>query len=201
MDAELSKKIYGRVPVLIDEALGDKGNPWGIKFMTMFHMSNDSHLFLDAPGSDRLPLYEAKPIHHYDHQWATYDAAVSSRDVTLPEKQDSGFEIIPRYWVERQEVDARLKAQGWDRQWLMGWRDICCSSDERTVIASSAPMAGFGNQMPLMLPGAKIEIKKMACLLGNLSSIAYACFARHKVGGTHMNFFIYKQLPVLPPSA
>jgi hypothetical protein len=25
--------------------------------------------------------------------------------------------------------------------------------------------------------------------------------ARHKVGGTHLNFFIYKQLPVLPPES
>src|SRR5690606_24055674 len=44
-DAELTKKIYRRVPVLIDEARGGRGNPWGIGFMTMFHMSNDSGLF------------------------------------------------------------------------------------------------------------------------------------------------------------
>jgi hypothetical protein len=55
--------------------------------------------------------------------------------------------------------------------------------------------------MPLMLPRAKGEIKLVVCLLGNISSIAYDFFARHKVGGTHMNFFIYKQLPILPPSA
>jgi hypothetical protein len=43
-DAELTKSIYRRVPVLIREGDPD-GNPWGIKFSTMFHMSNDSHLF------------------------------------------------------------------------------------------------------------------------------------------------------------
>jgi hypothetical protein len=43
-DAEITLGIYRRVPVLLKE--GDpNGNPWGIKFMTMFHMSNDSHLF------------------------------------------------------------------------------------------------------------------------------------------------------------
>lgn len=53
-DAEITLGIYRRVPVLIKE--GDpNGNPWGIKFMTMFHMSNDSHLFhtreeLEADG-------------------------------------------------------------------------------------------------------------------------------------------------------
>jgi hypothetical protein len=33
------------VPVLINENDPVNGNPWGIKFSTMFHMSNDSHLF------------------------------------------------------------------------------------------------------------------------------------------------------------
>jgi len=28
MDAELTKKIYDRVPILINEGLDDHGNPW-----------------------------------------------------------------------------------------------------------------------------------------------------------------------------
>ncbi|MBC7285447.1 N-6 DNA methylase, partial [Hoeflea sp.] len=47
-DAELTAKIYARVPVLIDEGAGPRGNPWGVSFMAMFHMSNDSHLFRTA---------------------------------------------------------------------------------------------------------------------------------------------------------
>jgi len=47
-DAELTTKIYGRVPVLIDEAKGTAGKPWGMSFTTMFHMSNDSGLFHTA---------------------------------------------------------------------------------------------------------------------------------------------------------
>jgi len=91
-------------------------------------------------------------------------------------------------------------AQGWDRQWLMGWRDITNATNERTVIASVVPMAGVGNQMPLMFTGSQVNIALVACLLGNLSSVVYDFFSRHKIGGTHMNFFVYKQLPVLPPS-
>ena len=54
-DAEITLGIYRRVPVLINENDPINGNPWGIKFMTMFHMSNDSHLFhtrdeLEADG-------------------------------------------------------------------------------------------------------------------------------------------------------
>jgi hypothetical protein len=43
-DAEITKAIYRRVPVLIREGEPD-GNPWGISFQRMFHMANDSHLF------------------------------------------------------------------------------------------------------------------------------------------------------------
>jgi hypothetical protein len=47
-DAELTAKIYGRVPVLIDESRRPDGNPWGMSFMAMFHMSNDSGMFRTA---------------------------------------------------------------------------------------------------------------------------------------------------------
>jgi hypothetical protein len=199
MDTELTKKIYSQVPVLIDEALGEQGNAWGIKFMTMFHMSNDSHQFSDEPAPGCLPLYEAKLIHHYDHRWATYDADGSSRDVTLVEKQNPDFEVTPRYWVERGEVETRLKAQGWDRQWLMGWRGIARTTDVRSVIASVFPISGVGNSCHLALPNHSIDAAKVSCLAANLSALPFDYVARQKIGGTNFNFFIPMQLPVLPP--
>lgn len=42
-DADLTRAIYQRVPVLVNEHTGE--NPWDVRFMAMFHMSNDSHLF------------------------------------------------------------------------------------------------------------------------------------------------------------
>ena len=44
-DAELTAKTYARVPVLIDDAGGEAANPWGLSFMRMFDMANDSGLF------------------------------------------------------------------------------------------------------------------------------------------------------------
>lgn len=43
-DAELTKRIYGRVPILIREGEPDT-NPWGIKFQLMFMMNTDSDKF------------------------------------------------------------------------------------------------------------------------------------------------------------
>ena len=48
-DAELTAQIYARVPVLIEEAAGDVGNPWGIEFRQgLFNMTSDSGLFRTA---------------------------------------------------------------------------------------------------------------------------------------------------------
>ena len=44
-DTELSKKIYRRVPVLIDETKGETGNVWEIELSRMLHMGEDSALF------------------------------------------------------------------------------------------------------------------------------------------------------------
>ena len=54
-DAVLTKAIYRRMPVLVNEE-GEDGNPWGISFLRMFDMSNDSHLFRtrEAVGGGRL---------------------------------------------------------------------------------------------------------------------------------------------------
>jgi hypothetical protein len=88
-----------------------------------------------------------------------------------------------------------------DRRWLMGWRDISKAANERTVIASVIPRSGVGNNLPLMLFPDHTGAHQCAALLGNLCAMVLDFVARHKVGGTHLNFFLYKQLPILPPEA
>lgn len=128
-DAELTKKIYRRVPVLITEARDDQPeqNPWGISFSRMIDMANDSGLFLGANTPTSLPLYEAKMIHQFDHRWATYrwDAAegeVVTDDVSDAQKARPDFVVQPRYWVEERHVLSRLArvprcvTKAWDDQ-------------------------------------------------------------------------------------
>ena len=118
-DAELTKKLYRAAPVLIREAVwagegkqaklvSPEVNPWGISFMRQLDMANDSGLFKNEPAPDRLPLYEAKLIHQFDHRWATYTPAGDSRDLTLAEKQDPAHTVTPRYWVSAREVWLRV---------------------------------------------------------------------------------------------
>ncbi|MGK3119294.1 N-6 DNA methylase [Pseudomonas corrugata] len=196
-DAELTKKLYRTAPVLIDEGQPN-GNPWGITFSQgLFNMTSDSELFVDAPGPGLLPLYEAKMIHQFDNRWASYTPDGSSHDVSLLEKADPNYTVTPRYWVSAEEVDDRLKSKGWDKGWLMGWRDICRATDERTVIASVVGRVGVGHTMPLFR--TMQEPKQVAALLANFSVLVLDFCARVKVGGTHLTYSYLKQFPVLPP--
>ena len=361
-DAELTKQIYSRVPVLIDDLKGADGNPWGIEFSRLFDMSNDSGLFRAAKrltregferegrdwiktGAERyVPLYEAKMIHHYDHRWACYeDDGEDTRDLTDTEKSEPEFEVAPRYWVPAREVYLRLtplpkafvdamrssdekkialvvahilfgkwladagypdkpaKKRGifeewkafvalqrglrevtpahigltpdspalmrptnsnclpaapidkiidtprektaWEEvkpealamliqavsgyawlasppsalsssadvlafaeqmleascpKWLMGWRDICRATDERTVIVGAMPRSGVGNKAPLIV--SSTGPRQRAALLACLTSLPLDYVARQKIGGTTLNYFYLKQFPVLLPS-
>ena len=52
-DMEIARKLYQRAGIFVHE--GGGSNPWGVRFQSMFHMSNDSHLFrtkeqLEAEG-------------------------------------------------------------------------------------------------------------------------------------------------------
>ncbi len=150
------------------------GNPWGARFMAMFHMSGDSALFrtlkqLRAAGARRegvmwyldgeryVPLYEAKLVHQFDHRWAEYqDDGKTTRDLSDADKQDPNRCVQPRYWVAEAEVESRLQARGWARGWLLGWRDITNATNERTVIAGVVPRVGVGNNFPLMFLGSVV---------------------------------------------
>jgi hypothetical protein len=220
-DAEITKAIFRRVPVLIREGPPEE-NPWGISFLRMFDMSNDSHLFrtraeLEAEGwrlegnvfvrgaARYVPLYEAKFAWHFDHRLGSYGNFKDRPEnthlpPTTPEQHaDPGYVVIPWYWVPETEVIARLQVR-WAHPWLLGWRDITNSTNERTVIAGVLPRVGVGNKIPLMLLG-RPDAGLAASLLACLSSFVFDYAARQKLGGTTLNFFIYKQLPVLPPEA
>lgn len=130
-DAELTKKLYRAAPVLIQEAVvvgegkearevSPEVNPWGISFSQgLFNMTSASDLFMNGPARGdehrRLPLYEAKLIHQFDHRWATFipDPSTSnddwsSRDVTSTEKANPEYQVATRYWVDERQVLARI---------------------------------------------------------------------------------------------
>jgi hypothetical protein len=220
-DAELTKAVYRRVPVLVNEISGE--NPWGVRFLRMLDMANDSHLFrtreelekagyrqvgnrfLPPAGGEGLylPLYEAKMIWHYDHRFGTYAGVTSRSDTHLPtptpeDHADPAFVVQPWYWVPAEEVEARLS--DWKRGWLLGFRDVTNATNERTAVFSLLPRVGVGHTMPILLADEATALE-MCALLTNLNSLVFDWPLRQKIGGMHLTFFTLRQLPVLPPRA
>ncbi|MDF9717344.1 hypothetical protein [Nocardioides sp. ChNu-99] len=149
---------------------------------------------MTTPSLERmLPLYEAKMIHHYDHRWATYEPDGSIRNVTLEEKQNPNFVVLPRYWVRESVVKDRLDGR-WDREWLLGWRRIARSTDIRTFIPTVVPRAAFGDSVFLMLPTVDPDAGR--ALQAIVSSFVFDFVARQKIGGTNASFFLIEQLPL-----
>jgi hypothetical protein len=97
---------------------------------------------------------------------------------------------VPAVEVSQATVD-------WDRDWLLGWRDICRNTDERTVIGAFIPAVAVGHPFPLVL--SREEPGLVACFGAMLTSLAFDYFARQKVGGTHLTFGPLRQLPVVTP--
>jgi hypothetical protein len=225
-DAALTKAIYRRVPVLVrdgDEAGGQpEQNPWGISFMRMFDMSNDSALFrtraqLEAAGyrlagnvfaregQRYLPLYEGKMIWQFDHQYASFPAygdRPSSTGLGEPDEMlhsDPADTPQPWYWVKLEEC---LHATpDWSRQWLWLFRKTTNSTNERTVVSSVVPYSAVGNKAPILLTGDAVGASDVLLGTTNLDSFALDYVARQKIGGTDISHFYMKQFPVLPPSA
>lgn len=224
-DAMLTTKIYRRCKVMINDTTSE--NPWNIKFGSMIHMSNDSHLFrtysqLINEGANLkgnrfllnnqiyVPLYEGKMIWHYNHHYADWPTE-GERPNTVPtptlEQLANPYDTpMPWYWLPQEEVDNRLvKVDAknniiweWIHKWLIGFRDITNSTNERTFIVSPIPDAsGVGHSATLLF----VERGTMpgALLLGMMSSLVFDYTTRQKIGGSHASISFVKQFPVLTP--
>ena len=218
-DADITRCIYERHPVLVDRCGGEEVRAWPVRYYSMFHMTNDSHLFrtaaqLEADGfypvqGNRwkrgetlyLPLYQGRMIWHLDHRAnsvrvnpeSTHNPYLSE-PVTEKQHADPAFLPQTQYWVPAVEVETPLpKSKGW----TLGFRDIARPTDARTMIAAVVPWAGYGNTMPLLELSDSLT---GACLVANLTSHCLDFVARQKAQGTHMNWYIVEQLPVITPS-
>ncbi|MFB7091388.1 hypothetical protein ACFCZF_39540, partial [Streptomyces sp. NPDC056296] len=157
-----------------------------------------------------LPLYEGKFAHHFDGRFATYENATQAQvnKGTLPRfdveaHQNPAKVPVPRYWILEEQVDDRLAGEPmqpeteWRHDWLMGWRDVCRASDERTVIASVLPRTAVGHTTPLLLPLR--QDLPLVGLLANLSAFVLDFAARQKISGAHLTYTYLEQLPILSP--
>jgi len=218
-DAEITKAIYRRVPVLVDKTRREGGNAWGVKFVRMFDQTNDAELFqtaeqLEEAGFKRdgpvwkkrkqvfLPLYEAKMVQMYDHRAAnvviddTNWMRQGQTDATsIVQHQNPEYTVEPRWWVDAGEI---LQAVGKELPpGFLAFKDITSPTNQRTMIAAAIPWTGVTNHLPLML--TECEPRRSLCLLANLNACVLDYVTRQKIGGVTLNFFIVEQLPLFGP--
>jgi hypothetical protein len=220
-DASITLPIYRRVGILWREDDPD-GNPWGLRYMRMFDLTNDAALFrtrgdlvsagwkpvgstFEQDGDVFLPLYEAKMATMFNHRCGSFEAAgPNDRPHRLPRQSDEqladpGYIPQPHYWVREKEV--RLKIDGiWDRQWFLGWRRVAdARASVRTIVPSLIPYSGVSYTICLMFPSS--DVRRTSCLYANMASIALDYLARQKVGGLSVAFGAMNQIAFLPPNS
>ena len=217
-DADITRRIYERHPVLVDRSQGEERKAWPVRYVRMFDMTNDSHLFRTAVQLDSagfypvqgncwkrgeemyLPLYQGRMIWHFDHRAnsvrvnpeSTHNPYLSE-PVSEAQHADPDFLPQTQYWVPADNVDTALPES---RGYTLGFRDIARPTDVRTMIASIVPWAGYGNTAPLLV---EADATDSACLAANLNAICVDFVARQKAQGTHLNWYILEQLPVITP--
>lgn len=217
-DAEITKAVYRRVPVLVDHGRKSGGNPWGVKQLRMLDQTNDAELFRTAEqlaaekavragaywkkGKKRfLPLYEAKMVQVFDHRAASVVVKAENwmrqgqtAETSLVDHQNPEHWAEPRWWVDEASIASAI---GNPRPYFLGFKDITSATNQRTMIAAAIPWSAVTNHFVLALTEQKALSE--CCLLANLNSYALDYVARQKTGGVTLNFFIVEQLPVLPP--
>ncbi|HEC85334.1 MAG TPA: restriction endonuclease [Thioploca sp.] len=226
-DADITTCIYSQFPVLVDRRTEPPYPVWPVRYTTMFHMTNDSHLFkrqqeLEADGfypvgkhiwrrgsEEFVPLYEGKMVQAYDHRAASITVNVENihrpaqpLPASLKQHQDSTWLPTAQFWVDAQTVRRLHKIQ-----WVLVFKEITAPTNMRTMIACLAPAVAFSNKVPLLQlaqnteEGLKNYRWQAPLLLANLNAFAFDFIVRQKVHGQTLNLFILEQLPLIPPAA
>ena len=216
-DAELTRRIYERHPVIVDRSRGAERRAWPVRYNRMFDMTNDSSLFktklkLETEGfypveGNRwkkgeemyLPLYEGKMVQAFDHRAASVvvnpenlNRPAQPREASLSEHANPNWLPDHQYWVPESEC-------GWapGTNWVLGFKEITAPTNVRTFIAALFPAVGFGNKVPILK--SETEDRKEWLLAANLNAMAFDFATRQKVQGQTLNLFIVEQLPVIAP--
>jgi hypothetical protein len=209
-DAELTKSIYRRFRVLVNERTGE--SPWNISIRQgLFHLTNDLRegKIFDGVVTDistvnnLVPLYEAKLIWQFDHRFASYSSeghiTEDPTDVSVSRKTFPDTSIVARYYAPAEELGKRIP-QMYNVNWFVVYRDVTNSTNERTTIATVIPRRGVAYTLRVIV-GFTCELSLMGCFVANLNSLVFDYIARQAIPGMHLSDHVVKQLPALSPTA
>ncbi len=181
---DLNNKLF-KFGVLKDEE--DLNNE--VEVHRMINMSSDSNLFMNSYFEGSLPLYESKLIYLYDHRYSTFQNATkedigkgNAADVSVDQKQDSQFKIVPRYFIDKSIINPKNDKWNWRNKWYLAYRYISASTNERTAICSIIPSSVVSNSSYLIFIRVIIDLVLQKALI---NSLIFDFVARSKV---NLNF-------------
>jgi hypothetical protein len=220
-DAELNKAIYRQVPVLIKEGPPEE-NPWGVKFITMFHMTNDSSLFrtreqLEAEGlilngnvfqrgpQKWMPVFEGKMIGMYDHRAASIELHPESvlRQqqpvlTSLAGHQDPSFVNMPYLWGPEAEGRSRTP-RIWRREWFPVFKRVTAATNERTVVGAIIPWSTVSYTLYVVVCSPENQ-DALVCLIANLYSFVGDYVVRQKTAQPSLPMGVVYEAAFLQPA-
>ena len=221
-DAELTRRIYERHPVLVDRSQGEERKAWPVNHLRQFDITNDSQLFRTAEQLELagfypiehnrwkrdedlyLPLFEGKMAHPFDHRAASVvvnaenlNRPAQPRDTSLEEHRNPHFSPAPAFWVPADVVSVTFpEAIGW----TLVYRRITAPTNARTTLATILPWCGVSYTIPMLRFGnAELSALDAACLQSSLSSFCFDYVSRQKLQGTSMSLTSLEQLPIIAP--
>ena len=217
-DAEITRRIYERHPVLVDRSHGGERRVWPVSHLRQFDMTNDSHLFRTATQLESegfypvqgnrwrkgdelyLPLYEGKMVEPFDHRTASIviNPANLTRQAqplesTLEERIDPDFLPKPVFWVPSANVTTTFPQE---MGWTLVYRRITAPTNARTTLSTILPWCAVSYTIPMLRVGNQgLSAFEATYLQSALSSFCFDYISRQKLQGTSMSLTSLEQLP------
>jgi hypothetical protein len=206
MDAELTKKIYMQVPVLINESITNKADAWDVKMTTMFHMTNDSSLMHTTPAEDLEMVWEAKMTGFWDHRESDIEmnflnTTRQAQTIPISESEHRNFTRIPKgqFWTRPVIVDERIP-ESWVFNWIFCFKRVTASTNWRTLVPCIVPRGPISYTLYCLFTDEEsVRSGKASCLFAALGSLIVDYCLRHKTGQPSLPLWCPEQVPVHPP--
>jgi hypothetical protein len=204
-DAELTKLVYQRFPVLRLEATDTRSvsSPWNAKLSTLFHMTADagplrtrealvhegwtkSGREFVRDGARMLPIIEGKMATFYDHRAAHIrlnpDAPSrqqQSEDTTDQERSSPDFFPDAYLWAPGDESFKRFQSAA-SQPWAVAFKRVTSATNWRTLVACVVPNSlAISYTLYVLAVGEECRAEQHS-LLATLNSFAYDYFVRQK---------------------
>ncbi len=219
-DAEITKAIYRRVPILIDKNReGPTGNPWGIKFGIVFHQAKDAEHFTTAQELASqdfkqaktiwrkkkqlyFPCFEAKMVQPYDHRAASvrfednWTRQGQPTSANLVEHHNPEFLPMPRWWAPKEVIDKAIACR--EDVCLFSFRKVTSPTNTRTLLAAFIPICGAIDSLQFAFFD-NMPANRRCCLMANCNSFVLDYCLRQKIGNVNVNYYLVEQLPMFAP--